>query len=217
MKFEKREFAHLEINPIAEAEVYYTYGRIDQAFNVLYNSLREIQSTQGWAIIFDEYLSIAKHLYALYNEQYAKMGDNSSNRTIYIANITREAVKDFIAGFFPKQSSYHQLLTQMFVEVEMLGNVSSEDIDNAVQKVLSALLPKESKVNDEVNDEIQPKAQPIKERMINRLICLSNQCNLPGFESTPEKLHKDFMAMPDDLFMTMFELIVIQAHRDGHQ
>ena len=203
MKFEKREFVSLPDIPnpiseaaISEAEVYYKYGQFRKAFNVLYDAL-SIMKDSRQRVIFTEYLSIAKHLYMITVKCYSHLCTEHPIHTI-------ESVRKFIIEAVPIESSYRHLLEDMFHQVHCFYEVDDKELDKAVSKIIEKL------------DIVKPQKPPLKQQMIDRLIHLSKGTNLPGFDE-PTKVHEKFINMPDDLFMTMFELIVIQAHRDGHQ
>jgi hypothetical protein len=197
MKFEKLispiSGTDRAIDPIAEAEVYYTYGKFQQAFMCMFDALKSMKESKG-AVVFDEYLHLAKHVYTLCVER-------------SIQNFAPSFVAKYIIDIFPNCSSFHTRLEEMINTVNCIGSTSVDEIDSATRKIVDML---------KKNIESKP-AVNLKEMMIDRLIQLSKGTDLPGFNDEPEKIREKFMNMPDDLFMTMFELIIVQAHRDGHQ
>ena len=57
----------------------------------------------------------------------------------------------------------------------------------------------------------------MKALLIDRLIALGKQSQLPGFGREKEVLVAKFQHMPEPELLTCFEQIVIQCHQDGIQ
>lgn len=57
----------------------------------------------------------------------------------------------------------------------------------------------------------------MKELLILRLITLARQGELPGFEDNLESLVHKFSTMPERELLTLFEVTVVQLHKQGIQ
>ena len=78
-----------------------------------------------------------------------------------------------------------------------------------LQKTLVDWEPKEAL-------QVQPKMS-FKERLIRRMIDVGRQCNLPGFVVEEARLISQFSNQDEASLLTLFELTIINAHKDGIQ
>jgi hypothetical protein len=177
----------MSFNPIAEAEVYLAYGRQEQALEILQDSLLK-----------------------------AKQNELSQGMIIDVV----KKILSIASSFYP--SSFMQITGDIRRDVFAADESLKGRVDEIVNSfVLNQDFKSETKETtaDMILEKLKPKSD-LKKVMSTRLITIGTQCQLPGFggnlEST-QRLRKQFEEMDDQLFMTFFELIIIQAHKDGHQ
>ena len=84
-----------------------------------------------------------------------------------------------------------------------------KDSLKGLQKTLVVWEPKEAA-------PVQPNIE-FKERLIRRMIEVGRQCNLPGFVVEEARLISQFSNQNEASLLTLFELTIINAHRDGIQ
>ena len=117
--------------------------------------------------------------------------------------------------------SYHKFDEALIVcDQELESNPDDQEIIALRRKIIEAqktnvqpatmvvVEPKEDRLKSQVN---------FKERLIRRMIEVGRQCNLPGFVVEEARLISQFSNQNEASLLTLFELTIINAHRDGIQ
>ena len=117
--------------------------------------------------------------------------------------------------------SYHKFDEALIVcDQELESNPDDQEIISLRHKIIEAqktnvqpvtmvvVEPKEDRLKSQVN---------FKERLIRRMIEVGRQCNLPGFVVEEARLISQFSNQNEASLLTLFELTIINAHRDGIQ
>ena len=116
--------------------------------------------------------------------------------------------------------SYHKFDEALIVcDQELESNPDDQEIIALRHKIIEAqktvqpvtmvvVEPKEDRLKSQVN---------FKERLIRRMIDVGRQCNLPGFVVEEARLISQFSNQDEASLLTLFELTIINAHKDGIQ
>ena len=117
--------------------------------------------------------------------------------------------------------SYHKFDEALIVcDQELESNPDDQEIIALLHKIIEA---QKTNVQPATMVVVEPKVGRLKsqvnfkELLIRRMIEVGRQCNLPGFVVEEARLISQFSNQNEASLLTLFELTIINAHRDGIQ
>ena len=177
-----------DVNPISEAEVYLSYGKIDQAIQILEEAVIN-------PIMTAEEEDFNRAVYLILLDCYAKKNDKQKFSTA----VTK--LSEIIYSDHPFWKIAIRLAESFDVTLPIARSTESFEVTDPPDHP-------ESPANQ---------VSEMKQILIARLINLGVQTKLPGFDDDFDKTFSKFKDMPDVQLLTFFELIAIQAHKAGFQ